>query len=238
MTDITETTAEAAASGFRGWPADGLAFLAELEQDNTRGFWMTHMHRYRDALLGPTRALAADLTEEFGAPRVFRPQVDRRFRPGARAVRTDTGATVTAPGGTPYVVRALHRGARGAGRHRLFDAGQLRRYREAVDGPPGEELRPCWPRWRAKAWRPWTWRRCAPGPGAVRPTTPAYRCCACAACTSTGGGRRASGSPRGGGGPRACGVAGGAAAGRLAGHARRRAHGAVGSGPARHRGNG
>jgi uncharacterized protein (DUF2461 family) len=140
MTDITETTGEAATGGFRGWPADGLAFLAELEQDNTRGFWMTHMHRYRDGLLGPTRALAADLTEEFGAPRVFRPQVDRRFRPGVEPYRTDTGATVTAPGGTPHVVLLTTAGLAVQVGHRQFDAGQLRRYREAVDGPPGEEL--------------------------------------------------------------------------------------------------
>ena len=98
------------------------------------------MHRYRDALLEPTRALAAELTEEFGAPRVFRPQVDRRFRPSVEPYRTDTGATVTAPGGTPYVVLLSTAGLAVQVGHRLFDAGQLRRYREAVDGPAGEEL--------------------------------------------------------------------------------------------------
>lgn len=136
-TDTVETTGQ---GGFRGWPADGLAFLAELEQDNTREFWMAHMHRYRDGLLEPTRALAAALTGEFGAPRVFRPHVDRRFRPAAEPYRTDTGVTVTGPGGTPYVVLLSTRGLAVQVGHPLFDAGQLRRYREAVDGAPGEEL--------------------------------------------------------------------------------------------------
>ncbi|MDT7580903.1 MAG: hypothetical protein QOK35_2167 [Pseudonocardiales bacterium] len=137
MTDTIETTGQ---GGFRGWPADGLAFLAELEQDNTREFWMAHMHRYRDGLLEPTRALAAALTAEFGAPRVFRPHVDRRFRPAAEPYRTDTGATVAGPGGTPYVVLLSTRGLAVQVGHPLFDAGQLHRYRESVDGAPGEEL--------------------------------------------------------------------------------------------------
>ena len=85
---------------FQGWPADGLAFLAELEQDNTRGFWMAHMHRYRDGLLEPTRALAGALTGEFGELRVVRPHVDRRFRPTVAPYRTDTGAIAAGPGGT------------------------------------------------------------------------------------------------------------------------------------------
>jgi len=140
MTDITETTAEAATGGFRGWPADGLAFLAELEQDNTRGFWMAHMHRYRDGLLEPTRALAGTLAEEFGELRVFRPHVDRRFRPTVEPYRTHTGATAAGPGGTPYEVLLSTRGLAVQVGYRLFDAGQLRRYREAVDGAPGEEL--------------------------------------------------------------------------------------------------
>ena len=125
---------------FQGWPADGLAFLAELEQDNTRGFWMAHMHRYRDGLLEPTRALAGALTGEFGELRVLRPHVDRRFRPTVAPYCTDTGAIAAGPGGTPYEVLLSTRGLAVQVGYRLFDAGQLRRYREAVDGAPGEEL--------------------------------------------------------------------------------------------------
>jgi Conserved hypothetical protein (DUF2461) len=134
---LTETTTN---TGFRGWPADALVFLAELEQDNTRAFWIANAHRHRAALLEPTRALAAALTEEFGPPRVFRPHVDRRFRPAADPYRTDTGLTVAGPVGTPYALVLSTRGLAVQVGYRLFDAGQLRRYRAAVDGAAGEEL--------------------------------------------------------------------------------------------------
>jgi uncharacterized protein (DUF2461 family) len=126
--------------GFTGFPADGLAFLAELERDNTRAFWTGNVHRYRVALLEPTRALAAALTAEFGEPRVFRPYVDRRFRPNADPYRTDTGLTVTGPGGTPYAVVLSTRGLAVQVGYQTFDPEQLRKYRTAVDGAPGEGL--------------------------------------------------------------------------------------------------
>jgi uncharacterized protein (DUF2461 family) len=125
---------------FTGWPADGPAFLAELADDNSREFWTANVHRYRTALLEPTRALAVALTGEFGAPRVFRPHVDRRFRPHADPYRTDTGATVAGPGGTPYAVVLSVRGLAVQVGYQVFDAGQLRRYRAAVDGEAGADL--------------------------------------------------------------------------------------------------
>ena len=125
---------------FSGWPADATAFLAELAADNTRTFWTENAHRYRAALLEPTRALAVALTPEFGPPRVFRPYVDRRFRPNAEPYRTDAGITVAGSGGTPYVAVLSAQGLAVQVGHQVFDAGQLRRYREAVAGPPGEAL--------------------------------------------------------------------------------------------------
>jgi uncharacterized protein (DUF2461 family) len=132
---MTDTTAPATDLAFRGWPADGRAFLAELADDNSRGFWTANAQRYRTALLEPTRALAAALAAEFGPPRVFRPYVDRRFRPLADPYRTDTGATVTGPGGTPYAVILSVMGLAVQVGYQVFDAGQLRRYRAAVDDP-------------------------------------------------------------------------------------------------------
>jgi uncharacterized protein (DUF2461 family) len=128
------------AHSFTGWPADAAAFLAELADDNTRAFWTENAHRYRTALLEPTRALAAALTEEFGPPRVFRPHVDRRFRPNADPYRTDTGITVAGPGGTPYAAVLSVRGLAVQVGYQAFDPGQLRRYRNSVDGAAGETL--------------------------------------------------------------------------------------------------
>jgi uncharacterized protein (DUF2461 family) len=146
MIDILETDAAAQPepptepSGFSGWPPDALAFLAELEQDNSRRFWTENADRYRVALREPTRALAAALTAEFGPPRVFRPHVDRRFRPNADPYRTYVGATVDGPGGTPYAVVLSTRGLAVQVGYQRFDREQLRRYRRAVDGEPGEVL--------------------------------------------------------------------------------------------------
>jgi uncharacterized protein (DUF2461 family) len=132
---MTDTTTE-----FRGWPADATTFLAELTDDNSREFWTANTHRYRAALLEPTRALAAALAEEFGLPRVFRPHVDRRFRPNADPYRTDTGATVAGPGGTPHALVLSACGLAVQVGYQIFDAGQLRRYRTAVDDAPGDDL--------------------------------------------------------------------------------------------------
>jgi uncharacterized protein DUF2461 len=125
---------------FTGWPTDGPAFLAELADDNTRAFWTENVHRYRSALLEPTRALAAALTDEFGPPRVFRPHIDRRYRPNADPYRIDTGITVAGPGGTPYAAVLSVQGLTVQVGYQVFDPGQLRRYRQAVDGPAGEAL--------------------------------------------------------------------------------------------------
>jgi hypothetical protein len=125
---------------FTGWPADAQAFLAELTDDNTRAFWTENVHRYRTALLEPTRALAVALTEEFGTPRVFRPHVDRRFRPNADPYRTDTGIVVSGPGGTPHAAVLSVAGLAVQVGYQVFDTGQLRRYRTAVDGAAGEAL--------------------------------------------------------------------------------------------------
>jgi uncharacterized protein (DUF2461 family) len=133
---MTETTA----APFTGWPSDATAFLAELADANTRAFWTANVDRYRTAVLAPTRALVAALGAEFGPGRVFRPYVDRRFRPNADPYRTDTGALVTGPGGTPYVVVLAAGGLSVQVGYQAFDASQLRRYRAAADGAAGEEL--------------------------------------------------------------------------------------------------
>ena len=70
---------------FEGWPAEATALLAEIAADNTRRPGRS-TGAPPPALLGPTLALAAELNEEFGPVRVFRPHVDRRFRPERAAV--------------------------------------------------------------------------------------------------------------------------------------------------------
>jgi uncharacterized protein (DUF2461 family) len=137
---MAETDSDAGRNGFRGWPADGLVFLAELEHDNTRRFWLENADRYRVGLREPTQALAAALTEEFAPARVFRPHVDRRFRPDADPYRTDIGASVAGPGGTPHTLVLSVRGLAVQVGYRRFDRAQVHRYRTAVGGEAGEDL--------------------------------------------------------------------------------------------------
>lgn len=125
---------------FEGWPADAIPFLTEIAADNSRAFWAEHGHRHSVAVHGPMRALAAELEPEFGPVRVFRPTVNRRFRPDAPPYRTDTGGVATSAGGCPLAVVLSATELRASAGHWLFDGGQLRRFRAAVDGAPGELL--------------------------------------------------------------------------------------------------
>jgi hypothetical protein len=127
-------------STFTGWPTDGPAFLAEIAKDNTREFWDANHERHERSVLGPARALAAELEPEFGPLRVFRSLVNRRFRPDAPLYRTDTGAVATSWGGSQLAVVLSATSLTASAGHWLFDPGQLRRFRAAVDGEPGGEL--------------------------------------------------------------------------------------------------
>jgi hypothetical protein len=125
---------------FHGWPADATGFLAEIAADNTRDFWTANGHRHVAGVLAPMRALAAELEAEFGPVRVLRPYRNRRFRPDVPPYRTDTGGVAHSPGGAVLAVVLSATALATSAGHWVFDRGQLRRYRAAVDSPHGAEL--------------------------------------------------------------------------------------------------
>jgi hypothetical protein len=86
------------------------------------------------------RALAAELEPEFGPLRIFRPAVNRRFRPDALPYRTDTGGVATSAGGCTFSIVLSATALSVAAGDWAFDGGQTRRYRAAVDGAAGEWL--------------------------------------------------------------------------------------------------
>jgi uncharacterized protein (DUF2461 family) len=135
---------------FTGWPADATVLLADLAADNTPEFWAAHRERYAAAVRAPLLALAAALGDEFGALRIFRPRRDRRFRPDAEPYRTDAGGLLPTAGGTPLAVVLAPGGLTVQAGPLVFDRGQLRRYRAAVDGAPGAELERVLDRLRAE----------------------------------------------------------------------------------------
>jgi uncharacterized protein (DUF2461 family) len=125
---------------FTGWPTDALAFLREIDADNTAAFWAAQRHRYDTCVRPPTVTLAAALGAEFGEVRVFRPYRNRRFRPDIPPYRTDIGGVFRTAGGTELAFVLSGNGLTvTAGRYALTGA-ILRGYREAVAGPPGEAL--------------------------------------------------------------------------------------------------
>ena len=64
---------------FAGFPVAALDFYDDLEVDNTKSFWTAHKHIYEEAVRGPMLALTAELEDEFGEAKVFRPYRDLRY---------------------------------------------------------------------------------------------------------------------------------------------------------------
>jgi hypothetical protein len=125
---------------FEGWPAEAPALLEQLAADNTPEFWTAHRDRFEAGVCGPMQALARALEPGFGTARVFRPQVNRRFRPDAPPYRTDTGCLARSAGGCVLGVVLSSSALTVSAGHRAFDGPQLRRYRAAVGGEAGAEL--------------------------------------------------------------------------------------------------
>jgi uncharacterized protein (TIGR02453 family) len=154
---MTITTAPA----FAGFPADGLAFLAGLREDNSKAFFDAHRTTYEAALLAPAKAFVVALGEELrtrvspairAEPHVngsiLRINRDIRFNVDKRPYKTYLDMVVWAGEGHSrerpgYFVRLEPEGVTlSAGIHR-FERPALDAYRAAVldeqAGPALEE---------------------------------------------------------------------------------------------------
>ncbi len=112
---------------FRGWTNDALDFYEGLEADNSKTYWTEHKAVYDDMVYAPMVELLAEMEDEFGAGRVFRPYRDVRFSSDKSPYKTTIAATL----GDSYIQLS----ARGlmAGRGTWMMApDQLARYRDAV----------------------------------------------------------------------------------------------------------
>jgi uncharacterized protein (TIGR02453 family) len=128
-------------TGFQGFPVAALDFYDDLEMDNTRSFWTAHKAVYDEAVRAPMSALVAELADEFGAAKVFRPYRDVRFAKDKTPYKTHQGAFVAAGPATGWYVEVAAPGVRvGAG---FYDASaaRLAGIRAAMDdGRTGPEL--------------------------------------------------------------------------------------------------
>jgi TIGR02453 family protein len=113
---------------FHGWTDAVLDFYEGLEVDNSRAYWQSHKKVYDEEVRGPMEALLAELCDEFGDAKMFRPHRDIRFSADKTPYKTQLGATLAGHG---YVQISAGGLAAASGTY-VFATDQLARYRRAV----------------------------------------------------------------------------------------------------------
>lgn len=126
---------------FKGIPADAFDFFEELGADNTKTWWTANKSRYEASVRGPIEALFAEVVEEFGPAKIFRPYRDVRFSSDKTPYKTNLGATATASDGSVWYLALMPEGMFvGSGYYRMAK-DQIARFRAAVaDDKTGEAL--------------------------------------------------------------------------------------------------
>jgi uncharacterized protein (TIGR02453 family) len=122
--------------GFTGWPVEAVEFYEGLEAENTKTYWQEHKPVYEQCVKGPMEQLLAELSDQFGPGRVFRPYRDVRFSKDKTPYKLTCAAHL--PGG--YVSFSADGLFVGSGLYRP-EPDQLQRFRAAVaDQKSGSEL--------------------------------------------------------------------------------------------------
>lgn len=126
---------------FSGIPESAFRFYAELESNNNRDWWLEHKSTYDAAIKEPLALLMAELEDEFGPGKVFRPNRDVRFSPDKSPYKTYQGAFASNKEGTGYYLQVSAEGLLIGGGCHTYSPEQINRFRAAVAAPAsGEEL--------------------------------------------------------------------------------------------------
>lgn len=125
---------------FTGFPHDAADFYAELELDNSTGFWQANRERYEASVRQPMTALLAELEDEFGSGKVFRPHRDVRFSADKSPYKTHQGGYVAAGPRTGWYAEVSADGFRLGGGCYQMDPAVLAAFRTDVAGPRGTAL--------------------------------------------------------------------------------------------------
>ncbi|WP_369212132.1 DUF2461 domain-containing protein [Streptomyces flavofungini] len=120
---------------FGGFPPELFTFLEGLEKDNSKTYWEAHRTVYETSVKDPVHRLMADLEDEFGPLRTFRPNRDVRFSKDKSPYKTWVGVTTSdrAVGGIGAFLRLDAEGMRLAGGAMALAPDQIKRFRSAVD---------------------------------------------------------------------------------------------------------
>lgn len=125
------------AQRFRGFGEDAVEFYDGLLADNSKAYWTDHREVYERDVRGPMNDLLADLEQEFGAGKVFRPHRDVRFSHDKTPYKTHCGGYAA-----PFYVEVGPNGMMAAGGYYMMAPDQVARFRTAVDDERrGEDLR-------------------------------------------------------------------------------------------------
>jgi uncharacterized protein (TIGR02453 family) len=123
-----------------GFSAAATRFFQDLEDDNSREFWLANADRYDREVKQPMLALLESLPERYQPFRLYRMNRDLRFTRDKSPYKTQQGAISEAEGSDYY----LHLDGSGllvaAGAY-MMEPDQLERFRAAVDdGRKGRAL--------------------------------------------------------------------------------------------------
>jgi uncharacterized protein (TIGR02453 family) len=118
---------------FTGFPAAALDFYDDLEMDNTKSFWTAHKQVYEESVRAPMTALLAELEEEFGTAKLFRPYRDVRFAKDKTPYKTHQGAFIDLAPSMGWYVQVSAPGVRVAAGFYDASSERLARLRTAID---------------------------------------------------------------------------------------------------------
>ena len=117
---------------FTGWPVEAVEFYEGLQADNSKVYWQAHKSVYEECVRAPMEQLLAELADEFGPGKLFRPYRDVRFSAEKTPYKTNCAATVGSGVGQGYVSFSADGLSVGGGLY-MPDPATLQRYRTAVD---------------------------------------------------------------------------------------------------------
>lgn len=120
-------------SAFAGFPVWGVEFYQDLEEDNTREFWMAHKAQWQRDVRDPMRALVDELEDEFGPAKLFRPNRNLRFSADKSPYKTHQAALAGREKGAGWYLQLGGDGLVIGGGFRAHSPAETARYRAAVD---------------------------------------------------------------------------------------------------------
>jgi uncharacterized protein (TIGR02453 family) len=128
-------SASTTARTFEGFGERALDFYEGLTADNSRTYWKAHEDVYREHVAEPLKALATELTPEFGEPKVFRPHRDLRFSADKRPYQEHASLSVGREDGGGLYLSLSVDGLLLAGGYWQPARDQLERFRRLQDDP-------------------------------------------------------------------------------------------------------